>query len=110
MVDAAENVVRFVSGRSRSDLDTDRMLLFAVVRAVEILGEAASQLSDETRSRAADIPWRAIVGMRNRVVHAYFDIDADIYGKRPSKRCRTCCPVCVSSSNKRGKGEPRDRA
>jgi uncharacterized protein with HEPN domain len=81
MVDAAENVARFVSGRSRSDLDTDRMLLFAVVRAVEIFGEAASQLSDETRSRAADIPWRAIVGMRNRVVHAYFDIDADIVWK-----------------------------
>jgi uncharacterized protein with HEPN domain len=81
MVDAAENVARFVSGRSRPDLDADRMLLFAVVRAIEILGEAASQLSDEIRSRAADVPWRAIVGMRNRIVHAYFDIDADIVWK-----------------------------
>ncbi len=78
MVEAAESIATFVAGRTRSDLDTDRMLLFAVVRAIEIIGEAASQISDETRSRAEDVPWRAMVGMRNRIVHAYFDIDADI--------------------------------
>jgi uncharacterized protein with HEPN domain len=64
MVEAAESIATFVAGRTRSDLDTDRMLLFAVVRAIEIIGEA--QISDETRSRAEDVPWRAMVGMRNR--------------------------------------------
>ena len=57
------------------------MLLFAVVRAIEIIGEAASKVSEETRLSAPAIPWKAIIGMRNRVVHAYFDIDADILWK-----------------------------
>ncbi len=78
MVEAAEDALGFVAGRTRADLDTDRMLLFALVRAVEIIGEAAGKVSDETRNAYADIPWRAIIGMRNRLAHAYFDINADI--------------------------------
>lgn len=54
------------------------MLLFAVVRAVEVLGEAASRVSDETRRAAPAIPWHAIVGMRHRLVHGYFDINTEI--------------------------------
>ena len=54
------------------------MLFFAVVRAVEIIGEAAGKISEETRADHDDIPWSAIAGMRNRLVHAYFDIDASI--------------------------------
>ncbi|AFL73997.1 HepT-like ribonuclease domain-containing protein [Thiocystis violascens] len=79
-IEAAEEARRFVAGRQRSELDTDRMLLFALVRAVEIIGEAASQVSDETRSVAWGIPWKAIVGMRNRLIHAYFDVDAEFSG------------------------------
>ena len=55
-----------------------RCCFFAVVRAIEIVGEAASRVSIEARNRSPDIPWPAIVGMRNRVVHAYFSIDSDI--------------------------------
>jgi uncharacterized protein with HEPN domain len=54
------------------------MLLFAVVRAIEILGEAASQISAETRATHAGIPWRAIIGMRNRLIHAYSEINTEI--------------------------------
>ena len=81
MVEAATEVAQFISGHERPDLDSDRMLLFAVVRAIEIIGEAASKVSEETRSSAPTIPWRALVGMRNRVIHAYFDIDKDILWK-----------------------------
>jgi len=81
MIEAATEVAQFISGRERPALDADRMLLFAVVRAIEIIGEAASKVSEETRSSASTIPWKAIIGMRNRVVHAYFDIDADILWK-----------------------------
>ncbi len=45
MIEAAESAAQFITGRSRSDLDSDRMLLFAVVRAIEVVGEAASKLS-----------------------------------------------------------------
>jgi uncharacterized protein with HEPN domain len=78
MIEAAESITEFVAGRQRSELDTDRMLLFAVVRAIEILGEAASKVSDEERAASSAIPWKAIVGMRNRLIHAYFDVNADL--------------------------------
>ena len=78
MIEAAEDVLQFMAGRSRQDLDQDRMLRYAVVRAIEIIGEAASKISPETRASHADLPWAAMIGMRNRLVHAYFDIDTDI--------------------------------
>jgi len=78
MIEAADNVQKFISGRQRADLDSDQMLVFAIVRALEIIGEAASKISEETRSAHGAIPWKAIIGMRNRLVHAYFDIDVRI--------------------------------
>ena len=81
MVEAAGDAAQFVAGRSRADLDTDRMLLFALIRCIEIIGEAARQISDETRNASAGIPWIAIAGMRNRLIHAYFDIDAELVWK-----------------------------
>jgi uncharacterized protein with HEPN domain len=78
MVDAIEAALRFAKERERADLDTDEMLLFALVRAVEIVGEAAGKVSAEGRGRFPEVPWSAVTGMRNRLVHAYFDIDRDI--------------------------------
>jgi uncharacterized protein with HEPN domain len=78
MVEAAESVGQFMTGRQHTDLDEDRMLLFAVVHAIEILGEAASKISEETRATHTGIPWRAIIGMRNRLIHAYFEINTAI--------------------------------
>ncbi len=75
MIDAAETACSFVIGRARNDLDSDRMLYLAVVRAIEIIGEAAGKVSPETRRSAPTIPWQMIIAMRNRVVHAYFDIN-----------------------------------
>jgi uncharacterized protein with HEPN domain len=78
MIDAIETAMRFAEGRSREDLDTDQMLMFALVRAVEIIGEAGANVSAEGRAAAPDVPWKEIVGMRNRLVHAYFDINRNI--------------------------------
>lgn len=78
MADAIEAASSFVGGRRREELDSDRMLTFALVRAVEIIGEAASKLSAAGRTELPAVPWSSIVGMRNRLVHAYFDVDLDI--------------------------------
>jgi uncharacterized protein with HEPN domain len=78
ILDALNAAMRFVRGRRRSDLDTDEMLLFALVRAIEIVGEAASKISDETRAAMPDVPWASITGMRHRLVHAYFDVNRNI--------------------------------
>ena len=77
-LDAMNAALGFIAGRSRSDLDSDRMLSFALVRAIEIVGEAASKVSAETRAELPDLPWASMVGMRNRLVHAYFDVNHDI--------------------------------
>ena len=81
MIEAAEAAQRFLSGRRRDDLDADEALRFALVRAVEIIGEAASKVSIETRAALPSILWPAMVSMRNRLIHAYFDIDHDVLWK-----------------------------
>ena len=78
MVDASEEALRFAQGRTRADLETDLMLRFALVQAVQIVGEAASKVSTEGRAVLPELPWASIVGIRNRLVHAYFDINLDI--------------------------------
>src|SRR5271157_5600340 len=67
MIEAAEAVGAFIAARHRADLDADRLLLFALVRAVEIIGEAAPRLLPETRAGAPAVPWAEITGMRNRL-------------------------------------------
>lgn len=78
MLDAAQAARSFAVGRSRADLDADLMFLMAVVRAVEIIGEAAINVSSETRDLLPELPWANIIGMRHRVIHAYFDVNRDI--------------------------------
>lgn len=77
MLDAAREAEAFAQNRSRSDLDSDRMLALSLLKLIEIIGEAAATISKESRSQLPQIPWPSIVGMRNRLVHGYFDIDLD---------------------------------
>jgi uncharacterized protein with HEPN domain len=78
MLDYARRAVQAVSGRNRADLDTDPVLAAALERFIEVLGEAAGKVSEATRSEALAIPWRGIIGMRNRLVHGYASVDHDI--------------------------------
>lgn len=78
MLDAAREVIEFTQGRTRADLDVDRLLVLALVKDIEIIGEAAYRTSATARDELGDIPWDDIIGMRHRLVHAYFDINLDI--------------------------------
>jgi uncharacterized protein with HEPN domain len=78
MRDAAREAIDFAATRVRGDLETDRQLLLSIVKDVEIVGEAASRVSEDLRSRHPELPWKALVATRNRLVHAYFDINRDI--------------------------------
>lgn len=64
--------------KTRADLDTDRKLNLALVRLLEIVGEAASRVPAAERERYSEIPWLDIVGLRNRVIHGYDSVDFDI--------------------------------
>lgn len=65
-------------GRSRTDLDTDRLLALAVVRLLELIGEAAGRVPTEEQGRRPGVPWPSIVGLRNRLIHGYDNVDHDI--------------------------------
>lgn len=79
MLTAAKRARGFVAGATRESLEeNDELLGFAVVRAVEVVGEAASKVTPETRQELSEISWHNIIGMRNRVVHDYLNVDYDI--------------------------------
>jgi len=78
MLDHAREAVSMVQGKTRVDLDTDRKLNLALVRLLEIIGEAAGRISKEDRDRYSNIPWAEIVGLRNRLIHGYDEVDFDI--------------------------------
>ena len=78
MVEAAEAALAFTAGKTKGDFDNDRMLAFSVIRAMEVLGEAASKVSPATRKTLPKVPWTDIVGMRNWLIHAYHEVNLDI--------------------------------
>ena len=78
MLLAARNAVEFSRGLTRQQFEQDALHQNAIVKAVEIIGEAASRLSAETKEELPEIDWSKIVGMRHRLVHDYFAVDYDI--------------------------------
>lgn len=81
MLEAAQEAQSFIQGKDRSALDTDRVLVLALVKLVEIIGEAAVSISKPTQAIYPQIPWSQIIGMRNRLIHAYHDVDKEIVWK-----------------------------
>jgi len=81
MLDAARKATELTRTCKRVDLDKDEKLALAVVRLLEILGEAAKSVSSQCRQQYPEIPWRQIAGTRNRLIHGYFDVDLDIVWK-----------------------------
>lgn len=77
MVEACRDAMSFADGRRRSDLDDDRQLALALVKWIEIVGEAAIGVSKGLQAGHPEIPWAAIATMRHRLVHGYFSIDMD---------------------------------
>ena len=84
-------------GRSRADLSDDPMLAMALTRCLEILGEAASRLSADLRLRLPSIPYAQMVSMRNRLIHAYFDVDLDIVWSTVTEDLPALLPVLDSA-------------
>lgn len=81
MLGHAKEALALVRGRTRPDLDADRALNLQVVHLLEIVGEAARGVPDETRSKHPEIPWTGIAGLRNRLIHEYDAVDFDIVWK-----------------------------
>jgi uncharacterized protein with HEPN domain len=78
MLDHALEAVAMTKGKTRADLDKDRQLNLALVRLLEIIGEAASRIPKEEQAHSTDISWSEIVSLRNRLIHGYDTVDFDI--------------------------------
>lgn len=78
MLDHTREAVAMVKGKTRQDLDSDRKLNLSLVRLLEIVGEAGNRISKQEREHYPDIPWSEIVGLRNRLIHGYDEVDFDI--------------------------------
>jgi uncharacterized protein with HEPN domain len=78
MLDAAREATLFAQNKTRVSLNANRMLILAIIKDIEIIGEAASKVTKECREQLSGIPWLNIISMRNRLIHGYFDINLDI--------------------------------
>lgn len=78
IVTAADRIASYVGGVTRSQFEADQMRLDAVIRNLQIIGEAIKKIPASIQKRYPNIPWQEIAGLRNRVTHVYFDVDINI--------------------------------
>ena len=78
IIDAFVQIEYYADGVSQEEFLRNRLLQDGVIRQLEVMGEAARNLSDDLRNEHPEIPWRQMVGLRNRMIHAYFNIDLQI--------------------------------
>ena len=78
MLDYALEARQMLKGKTRADLDSDRLLYLALVRVMEVIGEAAARVPQSDRDKYKDIVWAGIVGLRNRLIHGYDEINLDL--------------------------------
>src|SRR5579883_2783867 len=75
---AVERIKTYLAGVDKARFDSDLMLQDAVIRNLEVIGEAVKLLSDEIKNKRTEIPWQSIARMRDKLIHRYFSVDVDI--------------------------------
>ena len=86
---AINRVSRYMQGKTYEDLLADDMMYYAVVKNIEIMGEAANMLTAEFQAAHPETPWKMVKGMRNYIVHEYFQIDSQVVWDVVSKEFAT---------------------
>ena len=100
MLDASTEALTFVEGRAKYDVLSDRLLLLALIKEIEIVGEAASKISTEFRALHAEVPWASMIGMRNRLIHAYADSDVEVVWSAVTLESPTLVRICGRPSGR----------
>lgn len=78
MRDTVQEVVTLTQKKTHDDLLKDRVLNLALTRLLEVLGEAATRVPEEFRKKYTELPWQQVIGLRNRLIHAYDQVDLEI--------------------------------
>ncbi len=95
IVAAMDDIENFLGGMNREAFDSDKKTFSAVVRQLEIIGEAAKQVPDEIRKTRPDVPWSEMAGMRDRLIHAYFGVDQDLVWQAVTERMPKVKPLLL---------------
>ena len=85
ILDATEKIAAFISGMTESQFRADDKTQFAVVRGLEIIDEAAKKIPDTARAKYPQVPWREIAGMRDKLVHDYIGVNAQVVWKTAAR-------------------------
>jgi uncharacterized protein with HEPN domain len=75
ILEAIDDIQSFIKDMSFTDLESDKKTLYAVIRCLEILGEAVRKIPKNVKERYPDIPWKEIAGIRDKLIHEYFGVD-----------------------------------
>ena len=78
MIDCCERIARYASKETRETFDSHGMPYDAIIRNIELLGEAARRIPEDVRLATPEIEWRSVIAVRNILIHGYFSIDDDI--------------------------------
>ena len=106
IIESARKAVRFSSGRQMSDFEKDELLNLALVQLLEIIGEAASGISEGMREKYPDVAWREMSATRNRLIHAYFEINYDVVWNTVTQELP---PLIIQLEKILEKEEPQNR-
>ena len=78
ILDSINDVENFIDGMEFEDFINDKKTIYSVVRAIEIIGEAAKNVPEQIRTKYPDVPWKQMAGMRDKLIHEYFGVDLEI--------------------------------
>ena len=93
IVSTIEIAEQFVAGMTFTEFQTDQKTIFAVTRAIEVIGEAAKYIPPALRDRYPQIPWKSVTGMRDKLIHAYFGVNLEVLWDTIQQDLRALKPV-----------------
>jgi len=105
IVTAMDKATRFVEGMSYEEFIKDDKTAFAVIRAIEVIGEAVKNIPDDVREAYPEIPWKGMAGMRDKVIHAYFGVDLKVVWETVQRRIPEVRPLFKEMLKDLQKGE-----
>ena len=78
ILDSIKEAIEFTGDMTFDEFSTDKKTINAVIRSLEVLGEASRKIPDDIKSQSAEVPWKRMAGMRNKLIHEYFGVDLEI--------------------------------
>lgn len=93
VINAMDKALKFIDKMSYEEFVQDDKTIFAVVRAIEIIGEAVKNIPDDIKEKYPEIPWKGMAGMRDKVIHGYFGVDLKVVWETVKSRIPEIKPL-----------------